>query len=82
VFFVPATLNEDCDMPESSPTDLRLFTLRSDSWFKTTIYRLDDRFRGISGTRKVVLMDPADITRRGLEEGTSISLEAVSPDGV
>ncbi|TCG06937.1 formate dehydrogenase [Paraburkholderia steynii] len=81
-FLVPATLNEDRDMPESSPTDLRLFTLRSDSQFNTTIYRLDDRFRGISGTRMVVLMNPADITRQGLEEGMSISLEAVSPDGV
>jgi len=66
-------------VPERSPKDLRLFTLRSDSQFNTTIYRHDDRFRGISGTRMVVLMNPADIARQGLEAGTSISLEAVSP---
>ncbi|WP_042305781.1 FdhF/YdeP family oxidoreductase [Paraburkholderia terrae] len=81
-FLVPETLNEDPDMPERSLTDLRLFTLRSDSQFNTTIYRLDDRFRGISGTRMVVLMNPADIARQGLEAGMSISLAAVSPDGM
>ncbi|CAG9254065.1 Protein YdeP [Paraburkholderia caribensis] len=81
-FLVPESLNEDPDMPERCPTDLRLFTLRSDSQFNTTIYRLDDRFRGISGTRMVVLMNPADIARQGIEAGMSISLEAVSPDGM
>jgi formate dehydrogenase major subunit len=81
-FAVPETLHEDPDMPERSPGDLRLLTLRSDSQFNTTIYRLDDRFRGISGTRMVVLMNPAEIARHGLEPGMSVSLEAVSPDGV
>ncbi len=81
-FGVPETLNEDPDMRERSAADLRLFTLRSDSQFNTTIYRLDDRFRGINGTRMVVLMNPVDIARHGLDPGMSVSLEAVSPDGV
>ncbi|CAD6513050.1 FdhF/YdeP family oxidoreductase [Paraburkholderia sabiae] len=81
-FAVPESLNEDPDMPERSSSDLRLFTLRSDSQFNTTIYRHDDRFRGISGTRMVVLMNPVDIARHGLDPGMSVSLEAVSPDGV
>ena len=31
-------------------------TLRSDSQFNTTIYSLDDRFRGIKGDRMVILI--------------------------
>jgi hypothetical protein len=38
---------------------LRLMTLRSDDQFNTTIYSLDDRFSGIYGTRRVLLMNRA-----------------------
>ena len=49
-FVVPESLGEDPDMPEREPRSLRLMTLRSDSQFNTTIYSLDDRFRGVKGT--------------------------------
>ncbi|CAB3787330.1 FdhF/YdeP family oxidoreductase [Paraburkholderia fynbosensis] len=81
-FMVPATLDEDPDMPARQPDDLRLFTLRSDSQFNTTIYTLDDRFRGVRGSRMVLLMNARDIARRGLEADAEVSLEAVSPDGM
>ncbi|CAD6516942.1 FdhF/YdeP family oxidoreductase [Paraburkholderia metrosideri] len=81
-FLVPQTLDEDPDMPERRPGDLRLFTLRSDSQFNTTIYTHDDRFRGVYGSRMVLLMNQQDIERHGLAADSEVSLEAVSPDSV
>jgi anaerobic selenocysteine-containing dehydrogenase len=49
--------------PARGADDLRLFTLRSDSQFNTTIYSHDDRFRGIRGSRMVLLMNERDICR-------------------
>jgi formate dehydrogenase major subunit len=80
-FMVPEMLDEDPDMPARDEADMRLFTLRSDSQFNTTIYSLDDRFRGIHGTRMVVMINERDIARLGLTAGAQVSLEAVSPDG-
>jgi anaerobic selenocysteine-containing dehydrogenase len=81
-FMVPEALGEDPDMPEREPGSLRLMTLRSDSQFNTTIYGLDDRFRGIKGSRMVILMNPADMATRGLTDGDRIGLETIADDGV
>ncbi|HEY2020207.1 FdhF/YdeP family oxidoreductase [Paraburkholderia sp.] len=81
-FMVPEAIGEDPDMPEREPGSLRLMTLRSDSQFNTTIYALDDRFRGIEGSRMVILMNRADMASRGLAEGERISLETIADDGV
>ncbi len=61
---------------------LRLITLRSNDQFNTTIYGYRDRFRGIEGTRMVVLVCEADISRFGLGEGEIVGLESVADDGV
>ena len=42
-------------MRETATAMLRLMTLRSNDQFNTTIYGYDDRFRGIHGTRMVLL---------------------------
>ncbi|MBB4512324.1 FdhF/YdeP family oxidoreductase [Paraburkholderia fungorum] len=81
-FMVPESLDEDPDMTAREPEALRLMTLRSDSQFNTTIYNLDDRFRGIKGTRMVILMNRADMTSRSLEEGEQITLQTIADDGV
>ncbi|MDB5805369.1 MAG: oxidoreductase alpha (molybdopterin) subunit [Betaproteobacteria bacterium] len=81
-FLVPESLDEDPDMPEKSPGDLRLMTLRSDSQFNTTIYNLDDRFRGVKGDRMVIFMNDADMQAHRLQEGQKISLQTVSDDGI
>lgn len=62
---------------------LQLMTLRSNDQFNTTIYGYDDRLRGITGTRKVVLMHDEDIRRMGLQEGDTVSLRtAIDVDTV
>ena len=53
---------------------LRLLTIRSNDQFNTTVYGYDDRFRGIHGTRMVVLMNRDDMQSFGLEEGAEITL--------
>jgi molybdopterin-dependent oxidoreductase alpha subunit len=80
-FITPPSLDEDPDMPEP-PASLRMMTLRSNDQFNTTIYGYDDRFRGISGTRMVVLMNTADIMRLGIVPGESVMLETASPDNL
>jgi len=81
-FRVPATLAEDPDQPPISADVLRLFTVRSDSQFNTTVYNEDDRFRGIYGGRKVLLMNPDDIARLGFAEGTMVDVLGVASDGL
>ncbi|VXC81795.1 FdhF/YdeP family oxidoreductase [Sphingomonas sp. 8AM] len=58
----------------------RLLTLRSNDQFNTTIYGYSDRFRGINGTRQVVLMNRADIARAGLTAGQKVTLATDAED--
>ena len=80
-FITPDGLDADPDVPAVDDDVLRLMTIRSDDQFNTTIYSLDDRFRGIYGTRKVVLMNILDIRRLGLNEGDTVTLTTAVDDG-
>ena len=60
----------------------RLMTLRSNDQFNTTVYGYNDRFRGISGTRMVVLMNPQDIEAAGLQAGVEVTLVTESADNI
>ncbi len=53
---------------------LLLTTLRSHDQFNTTIYGEDDRYRGISGGRRVVFLNAADIEARGLRKDQWVDL--------
>ena len=57
-----------------APGRFRLITLRSNDQFNTTIYGYSDRFRGIEGTREVVLMNPEDIAEAGFTDGQMVRL--------
>ena len=57
-------------------------TLRSNDQFNTTVYGLDDRLRGIDGTRMVVLMNKSDIKEHGLKDGDEIDLLGAAGDNV
>ena len=56
------------------PGRLILQTLRSHDQYNTTIYGLDDRYRGISGGRRVVFVNPADIAAFGLLAGERVDM--------
>jgi formate dehydrogenase major subunit len=68
---------EVLEVPEGH---LVLQTLRSHDQFNTTIYGLDDRYRGISGGRRVVFVHPDDIAHLGLEDGQLVDLVSVWRD--
>jgi len=54
---------------ELAPDQLLLMTLRSHDQFNTTVYGDDDRYRGIRGGRRVLLLHPDDLSERGLRDG-------------
>ena len=53
---------------------LVLQTLRSHDQYNTTIYGLDDRYRGVKGGRRVVFVNPDDVAALGLEDGSRVDL--------
>jgi anaerobic selenocysteine-containing dehydrogenase len=60
---------------------LTLTTLRSHDQYNTTIYGLDDRYRGIFGRRDVVFLNAADLAARGLKAGDRVDVAAVPEPG-
>ncbi|MER7043373.1 FdhF/YdeP family oxidoreductase [Streptomyces jumonjinensis] len=61
---------------------LLLQTLRSHDQYNTTVYGLDDRYRGIKGGRRVVLVNPLDAAELGLADGSYTDLVGEWKDGV
>ncbi|CAD7023939.1 formate dehydrogenase [Pseudorhizobium halotolerans] len=59
----------------------RLMTLRSNDQFNTTIYGYSDRLRGIEGTRNVLLINPKEMEKLGLQEGQLVGLQTDIEDG-
>ncbi|MGH0028755.1 MAG: molybdopterin dinucleotide binding domain-containing protein, partial [Myxococcota bacterium] len=53
---------------------LRLTTIRSHDQFNTTIYGLDDRYRGLSGDRRVLLLHPDDLTGQSVAVGDRVDV--------
>jgi molybdopterin-dependent oxidoreductase alpha subunit len=56
----------------------RLMTIRSHDQYNTTIYGLNDRYRGITGERKVILMNPDDMAEHGLNANDRINIVSKS----
>ena len=56
------------------PGELVMMTIRSHDQFNTTIYGLDDRYRGIYNERRVILMNREDMKERDLKEGDVVDL--------
>jgi molybdopterin-dependent oxidoreductase alpha subunit len=69
------------EYPKAPEGRLLLQTLRSHDQFNTTIYGKDDRYRGIHGARKVVMVNPKDLADRGLHEGDLVDLVSEWRDG-
>jgi len=60
---------------------LLLQTVRSHDQFNTTVYGLDDRYRGIKGGRRVVFVNADDLRDRGLHDGDLVDVVSVFADG-
>ncbi|MDR7144819.1 FdhF/YdeP family oxidoreductase [Rhizobium sp. BE258] len=78
-FLVAPGLDEDARLRDRDA--LVLTTLRSHDQYNTTIYGLDDRYRGVFGRRDVIFMNRKDLEMRGLADGDLIDIEAISETG-
>jgi len=72
-FLAGGPLDEDDGLDEGT---LVCTTLRSHDQYNTTIYGLNDRYRGISGRRDVVFVHADDLAALGLSHGDKVDLVA------
>lgn len=56
------------------PGEYLLMTIRTHDQFNTTVYGLDDRYRGVFGMRRVVFAHPDDLREAGLQPGEWVDL--------
>ncbi len=56
------------------PDRLILMTIRSHDQFNTTVYGLNDRYRGVKNERRVVFLNPEDMAERGLGPRQEVDL--------
>ncbi|MDO5738737.1 MAG: FdhF/YdeP family oxidoreductase [Ornithinimicrobium sp.] len=64
------------------PGRLLLQTIRSHDQFNTTIYSLDDRYRGIKKGRRVIFIHPEDLLALGIADGALVDVHSEYSDGV
>lgn len=55
---------------------LLMMTIRSHDQYNTTIYGLDDRYRGVYNERRVVFLQADDMKTRGLKAGDIVDLKS------
>ncbi|WP_313190592.1 FdhF/YdeP family oxidoreductase [Sphingobacterium sp.] len=69
----PFTLTE---VPDNTLADdeYMMATTRTHDQFNTTIYGLDDRYRGIKNERRVIFMNQKDIDKAGFKAGDKVDL--------
>ena len=67
-----------CPLPDHqlAEDEFMLMTIRSHDQFNTTIYGLDDRYRGIRNERRVLFMHPDDMKRHDLKKEQVVHLES------
>jgi molybdopterin-dependent oxidoreductase alpha subunit len=61
---------------------LTLQTLRSHDQYNTTIYGMNDRYRGIEGERRVIFANAEDMEKQQLHEGDKVTIRTISNDGI
>lgn len=64
----------ELELVECPPGRLLLQTVRSHDQFNTTIYSLNDRYRGIKRGRHVIFVHPDDLAELGLEDGQQVDI--------
>lgn len=60
--------------PAMEEDEYIMMTIRSHDQFNTTIYGLDDRYRGVHNGRRVIFMNGEDMARAGLQTGDVVDL--------
>ncbi len=79
-FLVHDGLSEN-EMPLGRDDVLELMTIRSHDQYNTTIYGLDDRYRGVFGQRMVVFVNAEDRERLGFAPNAFVGMRTIAADG-
>ncbi|WP_068829242.1 FdhF/YdeP family oxidoreductase [Pseudomonas sp. BMS12] len=82
--FIAHALPDELLAPQARGQDAHLVlqTLRSHDQYNTTLYGLDDRYRGVHGMREVLFINPQDIQRLGLQAGQQVDIVSLWDDGI
>jgi molybdopterin-dependent oxidoreductase alpha subunit len=59
-----------------APGEYLMMTVRSHDQYNTTIYGMDDRYRGILQERRVVMMNESDMAEAGFKTGDQVDLKS------
>jgi molybdopterin-dependent oxidoreductase alpha subunit len=59
---------------ELNEGELLMTTIRAHDQFNTAVYELHDRYRGINGSRRMILMNEKDIAERNLKQGEVVDI--------
>lgn len=81
--FGVAGLRDQTEWQQSQGQDghFVLQTFRSHDQYNTTIYGMDDRYRGVYGARNVVFVNPDDIKKTGVKAGELVDIIGIFDDG-
>ncbi|TQS70932.1 FdhF/YdeP family oxidoreductase [Rhodobacteraceae bacterium] len=74
--------NTEWQRAQTADRHFVLQTFRSHDQYNTTIYGMDDRYRGVYQERRVVFINPVDMYRLGLDAGQRVTLRSVHDDAV
>uniref|UniRef100_A0AAU3GSS8 FdhF/YdeP family oxidoreductase n=1 Tax=Streptomyces sp. NBC_01401 TaxID=2903854 RepID=A0AAU3GSS8_9ACTN len=72
----------DFEMLRAPAGHLLLQTLRSHDQWNTVPYTTNDRYRGIHGSRRIVMVNPVDLRALGLDDGARVDVVGVWGDGI
>lgn len=61
---------------------LILMTLKSYNQFNTTVYGMNDRYRGIENKRKLIFLNENDINKLGIRNGDKVDIQSHSKDNI
>ncbi|MBB1202138.1 CbbBc protein [Enterobacteriaceae bacterium 89] len=78
--FIPCT-TEAIDDQGLPPEHLILATIRSHDQYNTTIYGMNDRYRGVTGRRDVIFLSAAEARTRDLKQGDVVNVTACDANG-
>ncbi|MCU4675993.1 FdhF/YdeP family oxidoreductase [Catenovulum sp. 2E275] len=81
---LPEHILSDCysEQINNKQVQFVLQSLRSHDQYNTTIYGMDDRYRGIQGERRVLFINQQDAEQLGLSQGDKVDIQSVCDQGI
>jgi len=74
--------NVEAEIEKQKSPVLTLQTLRSHDQYNTTIYGMNDRYRGVENQRKVLFVNAKDARRQNLKDGELVKISSIWEDDI